>query len=301
MGAKTAQVWRLASVQHGVVTRKQLLAHGFSSRAIEHRIARGRLHRVWSGVYAVGRPELGRHGRWMAAVLACGEGAALSHADAGALFSLRPVRGGPVHVSVPFPRDPGRPGITVHRRTEFEVTIRHGIPVTTPVCTLVDLATRLSPDDLEAVVNEADKLGLTDPEALRALLPALGRRPGAAKLACILDRRTFRLTDSALERRTLRLVARAGLPPPLTQAWVNGCRVDFWWPDLGLIVEVDGLRYHRTPAQQAHDRRRDQAHAAAGLTVLRFTHAQVMFEPRHVEGTLRAVTRRLGLGRIPVR
>jgi very-short-patch-repair endonuclease len=300
MGAKTTQAWALARRQHGVIARGQLLAHGFSSRAIEHRITRRRLHRVWRGVYAVGRPGLTRHGRWMAAVLACGEGAALSHESAGELYGLR-IGGGGIHVSVRFPRDPSMPGIIVHRRARFAATCRHGIPVTTPVWTLVDLAGRLSAGGLEAAVNEADKLGLTDPEALRAALPGLGRRPGAARLARLLDRRTFRLTDSELERRTLRLVARAGLPPPLTQAWVNGYRVDFWWPELGLIVEVDGLRYHRTPAQQAHDRRRDQVHAAAGLTVLRFTHAQVTFEPEHVVDTLREVTQRLRAARIPLR
>ena len=98
----------------------------------------------------------------------------------------------------------------------------------------------------------------------------------------MLDRRTFRLTDSELERRFLPLARAAGLPVPLTRQRVNGFEVDFFWPDLGLVVETDGLRYHRTPAQQARDRLRDQAHTAAGLTPLRFTHAQVRFEPGHV-------------------
>src|SRR5207244_8105368 len=105
----------------------------------------------------------------------------------------------------------------------------------------------------------------------------------------VLDLRTFTLTDSELERRFLRIVRRAGLPPPLTQFHVNGFRVNFFWPDIGLVVETDGLRYHRTPAQQARDRVRDQTHAAAGLTTLRFTHAQVRFEPDRVRRTLLAV------------
>ena len=300
MTTTTTQPWVLTRQQHGVVTRRQLLSLGFTPGAIRHRLAEGRLHRVWRGVYAVGRPELGRHGRWMAAVLACGEGAALSHESAVELYGMRAGEGR-IHISVPFPRDPSLRGIAVHRRARFEITRRHRIPVTTPACTLVDLATRLSADTLESVVNEADKLGLTDPETLRAALRGLGRRPGGARLARLLDRRTFRLTDSALERRFLRLVARGGLPTPHTGQRVNGYRVDFWWPDLGLVVETDGLRYHRTPAQQAHDRRRDQAHAAAGLTVLRFTHAQVVFEREQVEDTIRAVTHRLRGIRIPVR
>src|SRR5204863_4919614 len=106
-------------------------------------------------------------------------------------------------------------------------------------------------------------------------------------------RRTFVLTDSALERRSLPLARKAGLPRPETRTRVNGFKVDFYWSDLALVVETDGLRYHRTPAQQAKDRRRDQAHAAAGLTTLRFTSAQVRHEPAHVEATLVAVVRRL--------
>jgi very-short-patch-repair endonuclease len=108
----------------------------------------------------------------------------------------------------------------------------------------------------------------------------------------MLDRRTFRLTDSELERRFLRLVDRAGLPRPLTQQRVNGFRVDFYWPELGLVIETDGLRYHRTPAQQSRDRIRDQTHAAAGFTVLRFTHAQVRFEADRVVRTLQLVAER---------
>jgi very-short-patch-repair endonuclease len=107
----------------------------------------------------------------------------------------------------------------------------------------------------------------------------------------ILDRVEFVLTDSALERRFLPLARSAGLPKPSTQQWVNGFRVDFYWPDLGLVVETDGLRYHRTASQQTKDRVRDQAHIAAGLTPLRFTHWQVRYDPQHVERTLRAAVR----------
>jgi very-short-patch-repair endonuclease len=115
-------------------------------------------------------------------------------------------------------------------------------------------------------------------------------RPGASALKRILDRRTFALTDSALERRFLGLVRETGLPKPRTQARVNGFRVDFYWPELRLVVETDGLRYHRTPMAQTRDRLRDQTQVAAGLTCLRFTHWQVAFERPHVRRTLAAVT-----------
>ena len=110
-------------------------------------------------------------------------------------------------------------------------------------------------------------------------------------LRAILERSTFVLTESELERRFLPIAARAGLSPPLTQQRVNGFKVDFYWPDLGLIVETDGLRYHRTPQQQPWDHHRDHTHVAAGLTPLRFTHWQVRYDPAHVLRTLSAVMR----------
>jgi very-short-patch-repair endonuclease len=112
-------------------------------------------------------------------------------------------------------------------------------------------------------------------------------------LRSALDRQTLVLTDSELERRFLPIAYRAGLGPPQTQAWLNGFRVDFYWPDLGLVVETDGLRYHRTAAQQSRDRVRDQTHTAAGLTPVRFGHSQVTYEPDYVEGILRRTAQRL--------
>jgi predicted transcriptional regulator of viral defense system len=291
-----AQAWALAARQHGVITRAQLYALGFTKHAVDHRIATGRLHPSWAGVFAVGRPQLTREGRWMAAVLRCGEGAALSHEDAGALYAICDRGSGSIHISIPR-RSPRRPpGLSVHRRTgplAAEVTVERGIPVTTPICTLIDLATRLPRHRLEAAVNEADKRDLVDAETLRAMLDRLPGVAGVRVLRRLLDRLTFRLTDSELERRFLCLVADAGLPPPQTGIWLSGFKVDFFWPELGLVVETDGLRYHRTPAEQARDRRRDQAHVAAGLTPLRFTHAQVRYEAAHVRRTLTATARRL--------
>ncbi|HEX8959235.1 MAG TPA: DUF559 domain-containing protein [Solirubrobacterales bacterium] len=165
--------------------------------------------------------------------------------------------------------------------------------MTTPVRTLLDLAIQLDRPRLERAVNEADRLDLVGPEELRAALGDYRGVRGVARLRVLLDRRTFRLTDSELERRFLPLAAAAGLPPPRTRQHVNGFRVDFFWSQLGLVVETDGLRYHRTPAQQACDRLRDQAHTAAGMTPLRFTHEQVRHEARYVRETLRAVAGRL--------
>jgi very-short-patch-repair endonuclease len=146
---------------------------------------------------------------------------------------------------------------------------------------------------VEAAINEADKRDLIDPEALRFVIAERGGRPGVPLLREILDRRTFTLTRSTLERLFLPIARKAGLPLPNTRVWLNGFEVDFYWPDLGLVVETDGLRYHRTPSQQARDRVRDQAHMRAGLTPLRFTHAQIRYEQAHVVAVLVEVSQRL--------
>jgi very-short-patch-repair endonuclease len=297
-----AHVWALAEDQHDAISRQQLLELGLTGEAIRHRVSRGRLHLVWRGVYAVGRPRLSRHGLWMAAVLACGTDAVLSHESAAALWGILPdPPGSIIHVSVPLGVARSRPGIAVHRRANLrpvDIVRRDRIPVTAPVCTLVDIAARRNREELEAAVNQADKLDLVDPETLRTAIDDIDPRPGVRPLRQLLDRRTFTLTDSELERRFLPIARRAGLPLPIAGARVNGFKVDFWWPTLGLVVETDGLRYHRTAAQQTRDRLRDQAHSAAGMTPLRFTHAQVRFEPGHVEATLMAVARRLEPGHL---
>jgi very-short-patch-repair endonuclease len=294
MAHTTAQsLWALARRQHGVVSRRQLLDIGFTTEAIRHRINRGRLHPVYRGVYAVGRPELTREGWWMAAVLSCGDGAVLSHLTAAVLWGIRPRHGRRIDVSVPGNRAPRRPGIAVHRRVAVDSARHKGIPVTSVASTLIDIAPRLRRNQLEAAVNEADVLDLIDPEALRDAIDARPGQPGVAALRDLLHRATFTLTRSELERLFLPIARRAGLPKPETQAEVNGFEVDFYWPNLGLVVETDSLRYHRTPAKQTRDVLRDQAHAVADVERLRFTHAQVAYQPRYVEATLRALARRL--------
>ncbi len=228
----------------------------------------------------------------MGAVLACGDDAVLSHSSAAALWRIGGERRSEIELSLPSSSHREVPGLRIHRRPsidpERDLTREYGIPVTTPVQTLVDMALRLDRAGVERMINEADKYNLAHPPGLRRALDARSGEPGAAKLRFILDRRTFRLTKEELERRFLPLAREAGLPVPLTGRWVNEFEVDFYWPELGLVVETDGLRYHRTPAEQARDRLRDQAHTAAGLTPLRFTHEQVCYEPEHVLAVLRA-------------
>jgi very-short-patch-repair endonuclease len=301
--AQSRTAWELARGRHWIITRGELLGLGFTPEAIRWRLARGRLFELWPGVYAVGRREVTAYGRWTAAVLAAGADAVLSHSSGAALWQIAAGRN-EIAVSVPVGRNCRLRGIRAHRRSnlrDVDVVTHHGIPVTTPVATLVDLAATVRTGDLERAINEADRLELVDPVQLRVALDGVPRRPGVGQLRRVLDQWTFALTRSELERRFLPIARAAGLPKPRTLADVNGFEVDFYWPQLGLVVETDGLRYHRTPAQQARDRLRDQAHAVAGLTPLRFTHAQIAYQPRYVEGVLREVAQRLMNERSAVR
>lgn len=287
-------IWRVVNNQHGVIARRQLLELGMSASGIKVRIANGRVHPVWRGVYAVGRPQLTQEGWWMAAVLACGPNAALSDLSAGGLWRVL-TPWGPIHVTVPADEQHDRPGIVVHRRrqAEADVTRHMGIPLIAVVPTLVDLATTLSRDALEAAISEADKLDLIDPDRLRVELETYRARPGVAILRRTLDRHSFRPTDSWLERRFLPIARRAGLGTPETRRYANSWRVDFYFEELGLIVETHGLRYHRTAFQQARDLLREHSHAVAGVFPLAFSYDQVRYEPAYVENTLRTVAARL--------
>jgi very-short-patch-repair endonuclease len=261
------------------------LGLGFSPGSIKHRIERGRLHPVARGIYSVGRPHLTQEGRWMAAVLTCGASAALSHGSAAALWRIGRERGGRIDVVIRRRSDLRRPGVRAHNRPALSVervTTRCRIPVTDPVQTLIDQATELTPNELERAVNEADKRDLIDPESLREALDEHAGESGVRPLRLLLDRQTFRLSDTELEVLFRPIAQRAGLPTPLTKEMVNGFEVDFYWPGLCLVVETDGWRYHRTPSAQTRDALRDQVHTAAGLTPLRFSHYQVKHEPAHV-------------------
>lgn len=234
----------------------------------------------------------------MAAVLTCSDGAALSHSSAAALWRIGFEQRGLVELSLPSQSHQKVPDLRIHRRSSLgpdDATTEFGIPVTTPVQTLIDMTIRLDRPGIERMINEADKYNLTHPPQLRRALDERAGEPGAAQLRQILDRRTFRLTKEELERLFLPLARKAGLPVPLTARWVSGFEVDFYWPDLGLVVETDGLRYHRTPAEQARDRLRDQAHTAAGLTQLRFTHEQVRYEPEYVRRILAQTASRFAM------
>ena len=225
----------------------------------------------------------------MAAVLSCGREALLSHRSAAALWGFGEEHPGYIEISLARHSTLRRPGIRVHDRAGLwnrDLGSRLGIPVTQPVRTFLDLATVTGPKTLERAINEADKLDVIDADSLRRSLDDHPGQPGIRLLRHVLDKHTFRLSDDELERLFRPIAASAGLPVPLTKQMVNKFEIDFFWPDLGLVVETDGWRYHRTPSAQTRDALRFQTHTAAGLTPLRFSHYQVKYEPAHVRRIL---------------
>lgn len=227
----------------------------------------------------------------MAAVLTCGPQAQLSHRSAAELWRIRRRPDGPVDVAVPIEVFRRRPGVSVHRCRDLRRRYIHRIPVGDPISVLIDLATCLGDHELEDAVNEADRLDLIRTHRLRPALDHEPRRLGIGRLKRILDAQTFSRAANALERRFLAIVRDAGLPAPTSQRRLGRYRVDFFWPEHGLVVETDSLRHHRTAAEQAVDLSRDQTHARRGLRTVRFTHSQVFHRPGHVRAVLGDVLR----------
>ncbi len=235
----------------------------------------------------------------MAALLACGEQAFLSHRSAAALYGIGEERDGLIEASVIRRAARHRRGIRVRRRPSLsgrDLGTLGEIPLTSPVRTLIDLATLEPPNRVERAVNEADKHDHVDPDALRKALERYPGEPGVKRLRKVLDQHTFRLSDQELELLFRPIAASAGVPVQLTKVFLNDYEVDFFWPALGLVVETDGWRYHRTPAAQTRDALRFQVHTASGLTPLRFSHWQVKYEAGHVRRVLESTAAHLPRG-----
>ncbi|MGH2993485.1 MAG: type IV toxin-antitoxin system AbiEi family antitoxin domain-containing protein [Solirubrobacterales bacterium] len=280
----------LAARQHGVAARRQLLAAGVSSSAIGRLIASGWLTRLHAGVYAVaGHPQT-PHARWMAAVLACGAGAVLSHASAGMLWEIVERRPGPAHVTAPSGRH-RRQGIILHRGRDLDVsgTVHNGIPVTTPSATILDLAAALSARRLERSLEAADRRELLDVAELSRICETRGRK-GTRRLHSLLAQyRRLPATRSELERRFLLLCDRARLPKPAVNVPVEGLEVDCLWPAKRVVIELDGYEFHRGRAAFERDRRRDATLQLAGYRVLRVTHRRLAEDAGSVVAELRTL------------
>ena len=286
----------LARTQHGVVARNQLVTLGFGESAIEMRLSRGRLHRVHQGIYAVGYALLTQEGRWMAAVLAGGPGAVLSHRAAAALWGIQR-RAHTIEISCRRHLD--RPGIRSYRvrLPSGEITVEAGIPVTTPSRTLFDLAAVVSRDQLRRAMHETEVRRLWDSLSLPDLLRRHPRRPGASALRAVMETPGGSGPRNDFEELFLALLERAGLPRPVMNQplWVGGRFIapDCMWREQRVIVELDGYETHRTRAAYESDRARDRLLTAHGWRVMRITWRQLETEPQAVLRDLRPILDRI--------
>lgn len=269
----------LAVRQHNVVTINELRALNLKDGAIEYRLRVGRLHRQHQGVYSVGTPALTLQGRFLAAVRAIGDGATLSHRAAAAYWSLRPLghdEQGEIDVSVTRSLRQ-REGIRLHvvRFDPGDATRRDGILVTTVARTLVDLAGVLPPQELRRAVNEALVQRRVTIAMLRRYIDAARGRRAARALRTLLARAAP--TRSELEDRMLAFLHRHGVPRPITNVTPPGIafEVDFFFPDLELVIETDGGQYHENPLAKQADAEKQAILEAAGLRVLRVRWDQI--------------------------
>jgi Protein of unknown function (DUF559) len=297
MGGRTgadAVIAALAEVQGGRVARKQLLREGVSARSIEHRLATGRLHRVHTGVYAVGHRLTTPDGRWWAALLAYDLRAFLGLQTAAEALELAASRGGPVELT--SVRTGGRrpSGVRIHRTRRLppnEVTEVRGMPVTTAARTVLDLAARLPERRLEQMLDRGEASRVLDLDALRQVLDTHPARAGTPRLRRVLAAYAPTVTRSELEERFMLLCDEHGLPRPVMNARLLGYEVDAYWPAARLVVELDGYAHHRGRHAFEADRARDVALAVAGYRVLRFTYRQVVDESARVAAAIRRFLR----------
>jgi len=272
-------VVRLAGRQHGVVTAAQARAAGLSADAVRHRVRAGWLVRLHRGVYRIG--PLGT--RWtaqMAALLAAGDSAALSHWSAAEVWGLIATPPEAIHLTTTRAGATSRSGLRLHRTHSLRAAVHDGLRLITPVRTLQDIATRTRGHTLERAVEEAQIRRLTTEAELRAT-----RGAGAGALQAAIPHEAG-FTRSEAERALLRLIRQARLPPPRTNVRVAGHEVDAHWPDHPLVVEIDGYAYHRTRRAFERDRARDADLARAGHRTLRLTYRRLTAHPHEAVATL---------------
>jgi very-short-patch-repair endonuclease len=290
----TSEIARaLAAQQHWVVSRQQLLRAGATAEAVRHQLSTGRWDTIHRGVYTLAPlSRLGSHGSYMAAVLACGAGALLSHRSSADLWGLLSRSSGQIDVMVRRLGTRRRTGIATHTSRSLhtvDIAVCHNIPCTSVARTLLDIAGSLNTRRLERAVEQAQILQLYDHRSLQAVLARASGRRGAGRLKRILQLLADEPlpTRSELERRFLEIVRRANLPMPVVNSWIEGYEVDFNWPVERLIVETDGRAVHSTPQAFERDRRRDLELELAGWHVLRLGWRQISDHPDRVAVLLR--------------
>jgi very-short-patch-repair endonuclease len=261
-------------------------AIGFSEAAIRRRVRRGALHRIFRGAFLVGHAMAVPGARELAAVLACGHDAVVSHRSAAALWGLAAQFPACVEVSMTTGHRRCHGELVVHRPRRLEAndrTMKNGIPITSPVRTLVDFAATATPDELERALAQARVQRLVSDQALAGALDRARKRAGVVALrAALRQERGPQLTRSEAERRLLQMIRVAGLAEPVANARVAGYEVDFLWPDARVIVEVDGFAFHSHRSAFERDRTRDMVLRDAGYEVIRVTWRQIVEQPLRV-------------------
>ena len=288
-GSTDHQIARVASRQHGNVTREQLLALELDRDDIKRRLRKGLLHREFRGVYRVGHRAPSLDARYSAAVLACGRDAALSGFAAAFRFA---VIKGAAPPEVTTTKNRHIPGITTHRVRHLDsrdVTKYRGIPTLTVPCVLVGLAGTLSLDALARACHEAEVKHRVGARHVEAVLARSRRVVGIAKLRAVYEGDAHVLL-SWLEREFLRLLERARLPVPQTNKHLGGRYVDCRWPALNLTVELDSFTYHHTRHAWEQDRAREREARARGDAFRRYTYADVAEEPESMLAELSTLT-----------
>lgn len=284
----------LAREQHGVVAHWQLIDLGLTVDRIEWRVRAGRLHPIHIGVYAVGHPRLARPGHWMAAVLACGPSAVLSHRDAGAHWQIRRAGRAAIDVTVPRGRKYVHAGLTIHRPRVLlpdERTVHDGIPVTTVARTLLDLAAVVSLTELRYAWDDAERQKLFDLTQIQTVRGRFKRRKGLRNIDLLIaERRPLPpITRSRLEEMFLAFCERYGFPRPQMNLWIGEFEVDAVFPDHEVAIELDGRDYHTHPTAQERDPVRDVRLQLLGYKPMRITYRRLVTQPDEVARDLRAL------------
>ena len=283
----------LADRQHGVGSYEQLIARGMGPDSIQYRTTTGLFHRLHQGVFALGRKKLTREGHWMAAVLAYGPNALLSHRSAGALWRIATTRQRKIDVTTPSAKR-SRRGIRAHRaQLHPEDIAKHdNIPVTSVARTILDLAALEPEDRLTRIIENAERLGLFDLRAVDRAMERCPRHRGIGRLRAVLaDYRDPGDTRSALERDFLALIKKAEFPPPRVNTLLAGELVDIHWPEWGLVIELDSRGFHMNPRVFESDRVRDALLQRHGFRVLRITRKRLDNQPQQVLEDVRALIR----------
>jgi predicted transcriptional regulator of viral defense system len=293
------EIARICQSQNGLVTLEQLEAHGLTVQAVHERLLSGRLHRIHQGVYSLTPRVMTQRGVFMAAVLACGPDAVLSHRSAAYLWGMVDSWEEPIDVTAPNRRGRSPDGVAAHRDSSLQPidkTTHFDVPCTTVARTVLDYAGVESERKVRRVIAQGEVLGILDKSKLRALLKRSRRRRGVARLRLILDTihpQTER-TRSELERLFLEMCARREVPEPGVNIWLRGAdgeryQADFLWRDQWLIVEADSRRFHDTDSAFVADRKRRQQLELAGWRVSQCTWEEVEREPRRLAETVRAL------------